>query len=230
MDDAAGPAREILERVFGGTRVRVGARGDQRAHDRRVVFGGREHQRGEASPLLRGVHRRAAFQKQLHGLDASGSGGDHQWRLAFAVRRVGVRASLQEDVDDRGVRDGGCLVERGHAVAVRHSGLRARADQQAHRVEAVPVRGPVKRRHPLRVGAVDVDALFQERAHGGRVLPLGCRSETRVGIGSGRRCRTRPARPTHIPTICVLLPSYHSSPSYPAKARSALSSGQTSPC
>ena len=67
----------------------LGAGSDQRLNDVCVILDRRQHQRGLATEFLCRVHVRARLEEQLDGLEIARPRGQHQWRFALAVRRVG---------------------------------------------------------------------------------------------------------------------------------------------
>ena len=100
-------------------------------HDRRVVFGGRPHQRRLSAPLLR---RRSPWRRRSSSIFTAStlpvraaviSGVSPSPKAALASA-----PALQQRFDHRGVADGGGLVQRRDAVAVGHLGVGAGGEQQ----------------------------------------------------------------------------------------------------
>ena len=64
-------------------------------------------------------------------------------------------------------------MQRRHAVVVGRVDAGPGPEQQADRLQIVPVRRPEDRRRPVRAARVDVDPFVEQRAHLKRVLRCG---------------------------------------------------------
>ena len=207
---------EVLDR----SRVDLGAGANQRLNDVCMILDRRQHQRGLPTEFLRRVHVRARLDEKLHGLEISRPRGQHQWRFALAVRRVGGCSGSEQGVDDWCAADGSGLMERRHSIAAGHIRFRTRRDQCLDRVEVVPMRRPLQRSRTVHVGGVDVGALFDQCLGGRRVLMLhrdddACvrlRVHTGAETQRGNEARRGDQRSAHV------------------THRFGLSSGRTCPC
>ena len=79
--------------------VDVGAGRDERLHHRGLALGGRPHQRRLPAPLFHGVDLGAPAQQRLRRIDTAGARDDHQRGLTVGVRRLDVRAGLEQLLD-----------------------------------------------------------------------------------------------------------------------------------
>ena len=100
---AAGLGLELREVEQAGARVDVGSVLDQELNHRGMLFRGREHQRGLPAPALRPVHLRAVVEQRLDRGGIACARGDHQRRLAFGLRGIGIGPGFEKRVDHGGV-------------------------------------------------------------------------------------------------------------------------------
>ena len=149
-----------------GARVDLGAGRRQRANHVGVILGRRPHQRGLAEPALAGVDVGAARRQQRR-----------------TVSTLPVRAAVISTVSPSGVavlasapalssmRTIAALPlvggqrQRRHAVAVGRGGVRARLQQDGHRLAIVGAHRPVQRRRAVGLGGVDVGLAAEQATH-----------------------------------------------------------------
>ena len=92
---------------------------EQRLDDVRVAFRRRPHERRLLLIGVGGVHVRARFEQQPHGVDAAGARRGHQRRLAVRMGDRGIGAGLQQRRDERRIARAAGLKQRRDAVMIR---------------------------------------------------------------------------------------------------------------
>jgi len=99
-----------------------------------------------------------------------------------AIARYGFAPALQQPLDDRRARIGARLGHGRGLEIVDPISLGASREQEVHGGPIVPVRRPVQRGRPGRVGDVDVHLGVEQRRHRLHVLRLRGAHETKVGV------------------------------------------------
>ena len=138
-----------------GPNTNVGAAIEQEPDDIRMFLGGGPHQRCLIPQTLGRVYVRSLVQQHRHGIHTSRTRRHHQDRLTVVgIRRLGIRARLEQAVDDRCVAIAGGQPERRDAEPRCCVDVGAGAKHTGNGLDVFTIDGGVKR-----VGAVRRDPL-----------------------------------------------------------------------
>ena len=146
-------------------RIDVRALIKERSHDVPVSFRDRPHQRGLTFGDLCRVHVRASGKQRLHDVHVARERRRHQHGFSRRKLRVGIRAGLQQRLDDLRARGAAVLAghgERRHAVIVGRVDLGAGVNQQLDSRHVVPMSRPVKCCGAVGLSHIRVNAFGEE--------------------------------------------------------------------
>ena len=116
-------------------------------------------------PFL-GIHVRSGSHQRLHGFYVPRARARHERGFARPLLGgVGIRPGLDEFLDHRGAAVAARQRERSNSIDVCRIHVGAGSDQKLRCFEIIPVGRPRERRRSIRLGAIYIHLLLQQRTH-----------------------------------------------------------------
>ena len=116
-----------------------------------MASGGRPHQRGLAAEAFARFYLRARIHQQLCGVEIAAAGDQVQHGLTVRIRRVGIRAGLQQQPQQFSVARVRSELDRVDAVVIYCIGIGTRREQALRLGNVAFEHRPLQRRAAIGV-------------------------------------------------------------------------------